>query len=117
MTTTAPPRGETQHHEHVPLRHPRLPRWAPLLVAAMAASAGGLLALSLGWGVVGWVIVAALLHLVGLPLWSRVIENRRAAVDRLVTSLIWIALVIAFIPLVSLLSTVVRNGASELTST
>ena len=45
------------------------------------------------------------------------IENRRAAVDRLVTSLIWIALVIAFIPLVSLLSTVVRNGASELTST
>ena len=59
-------------------------------------------------------IVAALLYLVGLPLWSRAVENRRAAIDRLVTSLVWVALVIAFIPLVSLLSTVVRNGASEL---
>ena len=117
MTTTAPPPTQTQRHEHVPLRHPRLPRWAPLLVAAMAVSAAGLLALSLGWGIVGWVIVAALLYIVGLPLWSRAIENRRAAMDRLVTSLIWVALVIAFIPLVSLLSTVIRNGASELTST
>ena len=36
--------AETQRHEHVPLRHPRLPRWAPLLVAAMArVAAAGLL--------------------------------------------------------------------------
>ncbi len=104
MTTTAPPRAETQRHEHVPLRHPRLPRWAPLLVAAMAASAARSARAQprLGRRRLGD-RGGRCCYLVGLPLWSRVVENRRAAVDRLVTSLIWVALVIAFIPLVSLL--------------
>jgi phosphate transport system permease protein len=101
---------------HLPLRHPRLPGWAPALVAAAAAAAGGLVALSLGMGVVAWVIVGTLTYLVVLPVWSRLVENPRAALDRLVTSLVWVALVVAFVPLVSLLYKVVRLGSGELST-
>ncbi len=96
-------------HQHS-LEHARLPRWAPLLVALVALAAAGLIGLALGWGWFGILIVAALFYIVGLPLWSRIVENRRAAVDRLVTSLVWVALVLAFVPLVSLLWTVIHNG-------
>ena len=90
MTTTAPaPVTGPPAVEHLPLRHPRLPRWAPLLVVAAAAAGSGILALLLHWGAVAWAIVAALGYLVALPAWSRAIENRRAAKDRLVTSLVW----------------------------
>jgi phosphate transport system permease protein len=96
--------------EHVPLRHARLPKWAPLLVIVVALAASALLGLLLGWGPVAIVIVALLLYLVALPLWSRVVENRRSATDRFVTGLIWVALGIAFVPLVSLLWTVIGQG-------
>src|SRR4051812_29492752 len=96
--------------EHVPLRHARLPRWAPLLVLVGAFAASGLVGLLLGWGPAAIVIVALLLYLVVLPLWSRVVENGRAATDRFVTALVWVALAIAFVPLVSLLWTVLREG-------
>jgi phosphate transport system permease protein len=96
--------------EHVPLRHPRLPQWAPVLVAVLALAASGLVGLLLGWGPVAIVIVALLLFLVALPLWSRVVENRRSAVDRFVTALVWVALGLAFVPLVSLLWTVIGHG-------
>ena len=49
-----------------------------------------------------------------LPTWSRVVENRRSAVDRFVTALVWVALGLAFVPLVSLLWTVIREGAPVL---
>ena len=83
-----------------------------MLVLAFAAS--GLVGLLLGWGPVAIVIVALLLYLVVLPAWSRVVENRRSAVDRFVTALIWVALGLAFVPLVSLLWTVIREGAPVL---
>ena len=46
--------------DYVPLKHARLPRWAPLLVLALAFAASGLLALLLGWGPVAIVGVALL---------------------------------------------------------
>ena len=104
----------TSQLEHVMLTHARLPRWAPLLVIVIVLAASGLLGLLLGWGPVPIVIVAALLYLVALPAWSRVVENKRAATDRLVTALIWVALFIAFVPLVSLLWTVISNGVPAL---
>ena len=80
----------------------------------LAAAVAGLLGLLLGWGPVAMVVVAALVYVVALPTWSRVVENRRAAKDRLVTALIWVALGLAFVPLVSLLWTVVKEGAPVL---
>ncbi len=88
----------------------RLPRWAPALVGAMALAVAGLPALLAGWNIVSWLAAALLVFLIGLPLWSRLVEGRRAAVDRLVTALIWTAFVIALAPLVWLLWVVLSNG-------
>jgi len=112
MTTdlAAPP----QEHVHVPLRHPRLPGYAPLIAAGVATAAAALLGLTLHWNLAGIAVVAMLLHLVGLTLWSRAVENARSATDRMMTSLVWVALLIALVPLVSLLWKVVTEGAGAL---
>ncbi|MDX6357469.1 MAG: phosphate transport system permease protein [Nocardioidaceae bacterium] len=92
------------------LSQARLPRWAPGLVAAMALAVAGLPALLGGWGPAAWLVLAVVVFLVAMPLWSRLVEGRRAAVDRLVTGLIWTAFAIAISPLVWLLWVVVRSG-------
>jgi phosphate transport system permease protein len=92
------------------ISQPRLPRWAPALVGVMALAIAGLPALLAGWGVVSWVVAGAAVFLVAMPAWSRVVEGRRAAVDRLVTALIWTAFGLAVSPLVWLLYVVVRSG-------
>ena len=96
------------------LSQPRLPRWAPVLVGVLALAAAGLPAMLLGWNVVGWLLVALVLFLVALPAWSLGVENRRAAVDRLMTSLIWCAFGVAVIPLVWLVWTVAKIGAPRI---
>jgi phosphate transport system permease protein len=93
------------------LRHPRLPSWAGWLVAGLAAAASAIVTMSLGWGLIGWGVLAIVLFGVALPVWSLLVENRRAAVDRLVSTLVWVAFALALLPLVSLLTTVVKNGA------
>ena len=94
----------------LPLSHPRLPRWAGWLVAGLAASASAIITLSLGWGMVGWLVLAIVLFGVALPVWSLLVENKRAATDRLVSTLVWVAFALALLPLISLLSTVIENG-------
>ncbi|HET8561674.1 MAG TPA: phosphate ABC transporter permease PstA [Marmoricola sp.] len=93
------------------LRRPRLPRWAPTLTGVVAAATALLLAVLLGWGAVTTVVVAAVLHLVLLPAWSRAVEGARAARDRLATALVWGALALALVPLASMLWKVVTIGA------
>ena len=93
------------------ISHPRLPRWAPILVGVMALALAGLPALLAGWGPVKWVVAAMVVFLVAMPAWSRLVEGRRAAVDRLVTGLIWTAFAVAVSPLVWLLYVVIRSGA------
>jgi phosphate transport system permease protein len=100
--------AETQ--QHLPLTHPRLPAFAPLLSLALSAAVAGLLSLFLGMGVTPWAIITVLLHVVALPLWSRIVENSRAAKDRFVTNLVWTAFLIALVPLVSLVIKVVSEG-------
>jgi phosphate transport system permease protein len=93
------------------LSHARLPRWAPALVGAMALAVAGLPALLGGWSPVAWLVLAAVVFLVAMPLWSHLVEGRRAAVDRFVTGLIWTAFAVALSPLVWLLWVVIRSGA------
>ncbi|CAB4704652.1 MAG: phosphate ABC transporter permease PstA [Actinobacteria bacterium] len=95
----------------VVLVEPRLPSWAPLLVAVGSAGIGALLwifgaSLALG------VFAAFVVFLIVLPVWSALIESRRAAVDRLATSLVWTTFLIALVPLIWLVVTVVREGMS-----
>ena len=94
----------------VTLTNARLPQWAPALVGVMALAAAGLPAMLFGWGVVGWVVVALFLFLVGLPAWSLAVENRRAALDRLMTGLIWSSFGLAVLPLIWLIYVVVSEG-------
>ena len=111
-TPDAPGPGGNQPTQgaHLPLTHPRLPRWAPALVALVAAAAAGIVTMSLGWNVVGWAVLAIALYAVGLPVWSRLVENARAAKDRAVGTLVWVAFALALVPLVSLVWTVVKHG-------
>ena len=107
VPVTEPPAARTGH---LPLTRPRLPRWAPWLVAAVAAAASALAALSLGWGLLGWAALAVVVYGVALPLWSLAVESSRAAKDRLVGTLVWVAFALAMLPLASLLTIVVKNG-------
>ena len=92
------------------ISNPRLPRWAPALVGVMALGVAGLPALLAGWSAVTWLLAAIAVFLVAMPSWSRVIEGRRAAVDRLVTALIWTAFAVAVSPLIWLLYVVIHSG-------
>lgn len=91
----------------------RLPKWGPALVAACAVLVGllveftGVTVLGLASGVVA-VIVFAL----ALTVWSRIVEGRRHATDRLVTTVIYAAFVAALTPLLWILITVLLKGLS-----
>jgi phosphate transport system permease protein len=88
----------------------RLPRWAPGLVGAMSLALAGLPAILAGWSIVLWLLAALVVFLVAMPLWSRLVEGRRAAMDRFVTTLVWTSFIFAVSPLVWLLWVVVTNG-------
>ena len=100
-----------------------LPKWfSPVvLVSAFAASLAGNLALAPASapdsaGEVNLLAVAFMaVVLFGLVnyLVSRFVEGRRKATDRLVTTLVSTAFAVAVVPLISLLFTVVINGAAR----
>ncbi|MGO1770389.1 MAG: phosphate ABC transporter permease PstA [Microbacterium sp.] len=95
----------------------RLPRWAPwgLLGVAFAVSfvVFGILSLDgdvADFNVAGAVIVGMLLYIVLIVIVSILAESRRHAMDRFMTGLVSTAFVLAVLPLLSLLWTVVSNG-------
>ncbi|MFE7526784.1 phosphate ABC transporter permease PstA [Kitasatospora sp. NPDC057542] len=95
-----------------PLTANRLPKWAPVAVAL------GSIALGCGIGAVGglashlqWGMISALLFVViGYVLSARV-EGRRQAKDRLATSVVWVAFILAVVPLVALTVYTVQQGS------
>ena len=91
-----------------------LPRWiVPGVLAGAAAVVAAPLALvgfSTGLFVLGTLVLFTVV-LYGL---SRVVEGRRKAVDRLVAVVVTSAFLLALVPLVSLVVTVVGNGAARL---
>jgi len=94
----------------LPLGRPRLPGWAAPVIGATSAVSATATGLLLGWSTAGITVLAVLLFAVALPLASRLAEGPRAARDRLVTVLVWSALGVALVPLVSLTVTVVHDG-------
>ncbi|GGX48019.1 phosphate ABC transporter permease PstA [Streptomyces fructofermentans] len=88
-----------------------LPRWSAWAVALAATGAG--LGISAAAGLdssIQWALIAALLFvLVNYVLAVRV-EGRRQAKDRLATSLVWVAFLLAVIPLASLIWETVSRG-------
>jgi len=82
-----------------------------LAVSAVVFAATGDFATYLG----GWLVVAAVLYLVGIGTLSGIVEGRRKGTDRVVRGLVTVAFVLAVVPLVSTLWTVIANGATTLT--
>lgn len=96
------------------LQKPRLPRLAPAVTVVAAGIISLVAGRIMGWSPAGSVAVFALGAVTCLYLWSRIVEGPRAATDRLVTSLIWVSLGLAMIPLVSLLASVIIQGAPQI---
>ncbi|GHD12735.1 phosphate transport system permease protein PstA [Streptomyces violarus] len=104
-TATVTPKGPST------LRGARLPKWAPYAIAV------GSVATAIGVGVAGglhsrvqWGLIAALLYLVGTYGIATAVEGKRQAKDRIATSFVWVAFLLAVVPLASLIwSTVVRG--------
>jgi phosphate transport system permease protein len=91
-----------------------LPRWAPSALLAGSLVLVGVLLAAFGTFSVGlFVFLAAVLFAVATYLVSRFVEGGRKATDRLVTIIVTVAFLIALIPLVSVVTTVVGNGLAR----
>ena len=116
MSPTATDRAQAHQDGlgHVPLRHAKLPRWAPWLVGVLALALGLAAYLLTSHNLFLLVLVSFVVFVVALPLWSRIVENRRAAKDRLATTLIFASFALAMFPLISLSWTVIEYGAAQM---
>ncbi|MFJ3867150.1 phosphate ABC transporter permease PstA [Streptomyces nigra] len=97
------------------LKGATLPRWFSWAVAAGSVALGlGISAVAGLDSSVQWALIAALLFVAGTYGVSARVEGRRQARDRVATSLIWVAFLLAVIPLASLVYETVRRGVKVL---
>lgn len=92
---------------------PMLPRWAPWGTLAGGAVAGGLVSAAIGASPFVWVLLTGLITLAATGTWSLAVEGRRKAVDRTMTMLVVGAFLLAMLPLLSLVYTVVSKGLAR----
>jgi phosphate transport system permease protein len=94
----------------------QLPRWIePATVVAAAVVSAVVILLVSHFSVGSWLVLTAVLYLIAISVLSALVEGRRKSVDRLVRGLVITAFLLAMVPLVSTLWTVISNGAGELT--
>ncbi|GAA3822648.1 phosphate ABC transporter permease PstA [Streptomyces chiangmaiensis] len=97
------------------LRGARLPKWTPWVVAlgsiAVASGIGAAAGLS---SHIQWGLIAAVFFLVAMYGIAARVEGRRQAKDRIATSLVWVAFLLAVVPLVSLVWTTIARGVKVL---
>jgi len=91
----------------------QLPRLFEIWSLLGSLIVAGLIMALIGFNVVGWVVIAAILYLLFVGIFSAVVENRRKAVDRLVRGIVVIAFLLAIAPLISTLYDVVARGAAD----
>ena len=90
-----------------------LPSWAPwAILGGTAVVVGGGLLLA-GRGTALAVVATAVVYALAVYLTSRVVEGPRKATDRLVTVVVTTAFLIAMVPLVSVIFTVLSNGIAR----
>jgi phosphate transport system permease protein len=95
----------------------RLPAWVPVALAVVAVAVAFLLfktAKVLGGGWVLTAVGAALLFLLILSIVSTMVEGSRAARNRVATSLIYSAFILALLPLASVVATLIDKGSARL---
>ncbi|BBH17151.1 phosphate transport system permease protein PstA [Nocardioides baekrokdamisoli] len=87
----------------------RLPQFGPALVGVGAIAIAGLVLLT-SVNLVGAASIGAVVFVASLYIWSRFVEGSRAAKNRLMTALIWLAFAVVCIPLGWLIWTVLHDG-------
>ncbi|MGY1641097.1 phosphate ABC transporter permease PstA [Geodermatophilus sp. SYSU D00703] len=95
----------------------RLPRFAPVGLYVAGIALGAAVSALTGFSVTSTVVYGVVLGTLAVFLASRLVEGRRKATDRLVTSLVTTAFAVAMVPLVSLVYTVLDNGLARFDST
>ncbi|MFD9125303.1 phosphate ABC transporter permease PstA [Kitasatospora sp. NPDC059571] len=93
----------------------RLPKWAPAGVALLSIGLG--CAIGAGAGLkshIQWGLIAAVLFVALSFALSASIEGRRQAKDRLATSVVWVAFILAVVPLAALTIYTVQQGLKVL---
>ena len=88
----------------------QLPKFAPYIVLAVALVVGAAILALIGFNAFGWGLVSAILFAVGLVSWSAAVEGSRKAKDKLATCLVVGSFLVALLPLVSVIVTVLVNG-------
>ncbi|MFE1029352.1 phosphate ABC transporter permease PstA [Streptomyces sp. NPDC058818] len=97
------------------LRGATLPKWFLWAVAAGSIAAG--LGISAAAGLnssIQWALIAAILFVLGTYAISARVEGGRQAKDRVATSMVWVAFIVAVIPLASLVWATVERGVKVL---
>lgn len=103
-----------------PLAHGRLHRRTPWLVLGLSFTvAAGVLSLLAAAGTIGGLnlvavaVLGIVFYIIAIGVLSAQVEGRRQATDRIVTAVVTTAFVLAILPLVSLVYTVVANGLAR----
>jgi phosphate transport system permease protein len=88
----------------------QLPKAAPYIVLALALVIGAAILALIGFNAFGWGVATAILFAAGLVGWSAAVEGSRKAKDKLATCLVVGAFLIALLPLISVIWTVLVKG-------
>ncbi|MEV7738989.1 phosphate ABC transporter permease PstA [Streptomyces sp. NPDC088921] len=97
------------------LRGASLPKWSPYAIAVGSVALG--LGISAAAGLdssIQWALIAGLLFVLGTYVIAARVEGRRQAKDRIATALVWVAFLLAVVPLVSLVWSTVSRGVKVL---
>ncbi|MBZ9640349.1 phosphate ABC transporter permease PstA [Streptomyces sp. PSKA30] len=97
------------------LRGASLPKWSPWAIAAGSVAVA--VGIGLGAGLdsrVQWGLIAAILYVLGTYAIASMVEGKRQAKDRIATSLVWVAFLLAVVPLASLVWATVERGVKVL---
>ena len=97
------------------LRSGRLPRFSELWILLGSLAVVAAVFALFGFNIAGWLVVSAILYLVAVGVISGIAEGRRQSVNRVMRGLVTVAFLLALIPLVSTLWTVVAQGITTLT--
>ncbi|MCI2238626.1 phosphate ABC transporter permease PstA [Paenibacillus sp. TRM 82003] len=116
-TTTGKSPREVLAAVDQPLSKAALPGWTPWALLAASVLVAVAVLLPGGTSIAAVAVLTAIVHLVLTGAVSRAKEGPRKAKDRVVTALVTIAFLLAMVPLVSVVWTVVSNGAARFDAT
>ncbi|MEU1270802.1 phosphate ABC transporter permease PstA [Streptomyces sp. NPDC005799] len=96
------------------LRGASLPKWSPWAIAAGSVAVAVAIGAGAGLTKVQWGLISGLLFLIGTYTIAATVEGRRQAKDRIATGLVWVAFLVALVPLISLVWVTVARGVKVL---